>query len=192
MVQDRGEGWTGSPLQHHVHSCSDLNAHLSRAFPPASFFVLALSFGAKTLLRTIFLKVNMNKEGKVGGRLLGCCVVRIQHFHGCGQGSIPSQGTEIPHQATAHWGRKKKKRQRQSDKEENCPVPPPQKKKNPVFQGWMHAAQGPAGNLHNCRNVCPGAPLSIFFFFFFGLLLPFLGPIPRHMEVPRLGVKSEL
>lgn len=105
MVQDRGEGWTGSPLQHHVHSCSDLNAHLSRAFPPASFFVLALSFGAKILLRTIFLKVNINKEGKVGGRLLGCCSVRIQHFHGCGQGSIPSLGTEIPHQATAHWGR---------------------------------------------------------------------------------------
>ena len=35
-------------------------------------------------------------------------------------------------------------------------------------------------------------------FFFFGLflslllLLLFLGPLPRHMEVPRLGVKSEL
>ena len=25
-----------------------------------------------------------------------------------------------------------------------------------------------------------------FFFFFFGFL-PFLGPLPRHMEVPRLG-----
>jgi len=40
---------------------------------------------------------------------------------------------------------------------------------------------------------------SNFFFFFFGLLsllllllLLFLGPLPRHMEVPRLGVESEL
>ena len=32
---------------------------------------------------------------------------------------------------------------------------------------------------------------SFFFFFFFGFL-PFLGPLPRHMEVPRLGVESEL
>ena len=30
--------------------------------------------------------------------------------------------------------------------------------------------------------------LTLFFFFFFS----FLGPHPRHMEVPRLGVKSEL
>ena len=29
--------------------------------------------------------------------------------------------------------------------------------------------------------------LKLFFFF-----LSFLGPIPQHMEVPRLGVKSEL
>ena len=42
---------------------------------------------------------------------------------------------------------------------------------------------------------------SFFFFFFFCLLsllllllllLLFLGPLPRHMEVPRLGVESEL
>ena len=44
---------------------------------------------------------------------------------------------------------------------------------------------------------------SFFFFFFFLsfvffllllllLLLLFLGPLPRHMEVPRLGVESEL
>ena len=30
------------------------------------------------------------------------------------------------------------------------------------------------------------------FFFFFFVFLPFLGPILRHMEVPRLGVESEL
>ena len=28
--------------------------------------------------------------------------------------------------------------------------------------------------------------------FFFFVFLPFLGPLPRHMEVPRLGVESEL
>ena len=40
---------------------------------------------------------------------------------------------------------------------------------------------------------------TLFFFFFFVflsflllLLLLFLGPLPRHMEVPRLGVESEL
>ena len=37
---------------------------------------------------------------------------------------------------------------------------------------------------------------SIFFYFFFVflllLLLLFLGPLPRHMEVPRLGVELEL
>ena len=32
-----------------------------------------------------------------------------------------------------------------------------------------------------------GNPLSSYFFFFF-VFLPFLGPIPGHMEVPRLGV----
>ena len=37
-------------------------------------------------------------------------------------------------------------------------------------------------------------PLEIFFFLLLLLLLLllFLGPLPRHMEVPRLGVESEL
>ena len=30
------------------------------------------------------------------------------------------------------------------------------------------------------------------FFFFFLVFLPFLGPLPQHMEVRRLGVESEL
>ena len=34
--------------------------------------------------------------------------------------------------------------------------------------------------------------LSFFFFFFFLVFLPFLGPPLQHMEVPRLGVESEL
>ena len=52
----------------------------------------------------------------------------------------------------------------------------------------------------NLRNFC--TILRIFYFFYFFILfylsfwffffLPFLGPLPRHMEVPRLGVKSEL
>ena len=29
------------------------------------------------------------------------------------------------------------------------------------------------------------------FFFFFFVFLPFLGLLPQHMEVPRLGVQSE-
>ena len=33
--------------------------------------------------------------------------------------------------------------------------------------------------------------IFIFLFIFFVFLL-FLGPLPRHMEVPRLGVQSEL
>ena len=30
------------------------------------------------------------------------------------------------------------------------------------------------------------------FFFFLFVFLPFLGPLPKHMEFPRLGVQSEL
>ena len=30
------------------------------------------------------------------------------------------------------------------------------------------------------------------FFVFVFIFLPFLGPLPRHMEVPRLGVELEL
>ena len=34
--------------------------------------------------------------------------------------------------------------------------------------------------------------LSSFFLFIFCLFFSFLGPHPRHQEVPRLGVESEL
>ena len=37
----------------------------------------------------------------------------------------------------------------------------------------------------------PPSPVTCFFFVFC-LFLPFLGPLPWHMEVPRLGVESEL
>ena len=36
------------------------------------------------------------------------------------------------------------------------------------------------------------SPLTTTPFFFFFVFLPFLGPLLRHMEVPRLGVKLEL
>ena len=35
------------------------------------------------------------------------------------------------------------------------------------------------------------APKFVGFFFFFFLSFVFLGPHPRHVDVPRLGVKSE-
>ena len=34
--------------------------------------------------------------------------------------------------------------------------------------------------------------MIFFVLFYFFVFLPFLGPLPRHTEVPRLGVKSEL
>ena len=39
-------------------------------------------------------------------------VVRIQHFHHCGLGSIPGLGTEIVHQVTACFSEKEKKKKR--------------------------------------------------------------------------------
>ena len=51
---------------------------------------------------------------------------------------------------------------------------------------WRHPAR---------RGLVPEGsdPLvtELFLFFFF-VFLPFLGPLPWHMEVPRLGVESEL
>ena len=34
--------------------------------------------------------------------------------------------------------------------------------------------------------------LLLLFFFFFFVFLPFLGLLPQHMEVPRLGIEWEL
>lgn len=38
-------------------------------------------------------------------------VVRTQRLHHCSPGSVPSLGTQIPHQATAGRGQKKKKKE---------------------------------------------------------------------------------
>ena len=40
------------------------------------------------------------------------------------------------------------------------------------------------------HSPAPSGKAAILFFFF--VFLPFLGPLPRHVEVPRLGVESEL
>ena len=69
------------------------------------------------------------------------------------------------------------------------------------FSRYLQA--GISGHLtlrcHILRSVPPPkhSPLHrlfwfFLFFFFFSVFLPFPGPFPRHMEVPRLGVQSEL
>ena len=45
---------------------------------------------------------------------------------------------------------------------------------------------------HNYKMKVPGKNCLFAFFFFFFVFFPFFGPLPRHMDVPRLGVKSEL
>ena len=50
-------------------------------------------------------------------------MVRTQHFHLCGLGSIPGLGTEIPHQAAIHCGQKNKQTMRMKTRMENQPVP---------------------------------------------------------------------
>ena len=39
---------------------------------------------------------------------------------------------------------------------------------------------------------CSNAGFFIFYFILYFILLSFLGPHPRHMESPRLGVQSEV
>ena len=62
-----------------------------------------------------------------------------------------------------------------------------------IFSPKTRLGLAPPARLH-----LPLASFSFFFFFFlfffffsFFVFLPFLGPLPRHMEVPRLGVESE-
>ena len=54
--------------------------------------------------------------------------------------------------------------------------------------------KGSKAGLASFRQVVHLMLVGIFllFFFFFFVFLPFLGPLLRHMEVPRLGVQSEL
>ena len=82
--------------------------------------------------------------------------------------------------------------------------------------GGVPPVQGPCGGGRCClprtskearcsgcarkRRGRGGSPLQavdgralqfLFFYYFYFLFLPFLGLLPRHMEVPRLGVESE-
>ena len=50
------------------------------------------------------------------GEFPGGLMVRAQHFHCCGLGSIPDLGTVIVDQATAHHGKKKKKKKKNPKK----------------------------------------------------------------------------
>ena len=56
---------------------------------------------------------------------------------------------------------------------------------------WCHLGLSPSISDVFLYLSCFSFPFSFFFFFLF-VLLPFLGPLLWHTEVPRLGVQSEL
>ena len=63
-----------------------------------------------------------------------------------------------------------------------------------IGEGWFPVAVG-RGNgefLFNGDRVLVWENKKFCFFFFFFFFLIFLGPHLRHMEVPRVGVESEL
>ena len=47
-------------------------------------------------------------------------MVRIQHLHCCGPGSIPGLGSEIPRQATVHCSQNKKKKIQKPKRRTSC------------------------------------------------------------------------
>ena len=58
---------------------------------------------------------------------------------------------------------------------------------------WFQARLCHSGHCVTWSKFLNHSGLLVFIsFFFFFVFLLFLGPIPRHMEVPRLGVESEL
>ena len=46
--------------------------------------------------------------------------------------------------------------------------------------------------ISNKLQMFLSVPSFLFFSFLFFVFLPFLGLLPRHMELPQLGVESEL
>ena len=70
-----------------------------------------------------------------------------------------------------------------------------QKKKNPGNRGNVNDVDVNTSRL----TAVTGRPhftalhfTTLILFYFIFVFLPFLGPLPWHMEVPRLGVESEL
>ena len=63
-----------------------------------------------------------------------------------------------------------------------CPIPKPLSKAMDRTHVLMDTSQ--------ILNSLSHDKISIYFFFF--VFLPFLGPLPQHMEVPKLEVESEL
>ena len=70
-----------------------------------------------------------------------------------------------------------------------------------LVENLHHGTLNPVGSVRKATTQGPllfSSHVIFFFFFFFVflllllLLLLFLGPLPRYMEVPRLGVESEL
>ena len=59
-----------------------------------------------------------------------------------------------------------------------------------LFQGQLKSAKFKANREHAYIETLPLTSFLSFFFTFFSFC--FLGLYPRHMEVPRLGVKLEL
>ena len=58
---------------------------------------------------------------------------------------------------------------------------------NPYHSSDPSHSSDSVGSLTHCTT----GEIPLFFIYLF-VFLPFLGPLPRHMEVPRLGVKLEL
>ena len=54
------------------------------------------------------------------------------------------------------------------------------------------AIGGPQGSEVMITHLALSLPARTQLCPFFSVFLPFLGPLPQHMEVPRLGVESEL
>ena len=108
----------------------------------------------------------------------GGLVVRIQHFHCDGLSSIPGLETEITLQATT-WHHQKN--------------PKNKKSKYIGFIGIKHLEKENYNSLYiwSFYNLLGFLSLALILFYFCCCCL-FLGLYLLHMEVPRLGIKSEL
>ena len=60
-----------------------------------------------------------------------------------------------------------------------------EKEADDVGGACVKGGHGPFTELEKLAPKLTSATIQLLFFFVF---LPFLGPLPRHMEIPRLGV----